>query len=30
MLKTLWLEKEISVWQIVGLHVKNNGVLNIK
>lgn len=30
MLKTLWLEKEISVWQIIGLHVKNNSVLKQK
>lgn len=30
MLKTLWLEKEISIWQIVGLHVKNNSVIKHK
>lgn len=30
MLKTLWLEKEISVWQIICLHVKNNSVLKQK
>lgn len=30
MLKTLWLEKEISVWQIICLHIKNNSVLKQK
>lgn len=30
MLKTLWLEKEISIWQIIGLHVKNNSAVKHK
>lgn len=30
MLKTLWFEKEISVWQIICLLVKNNSVLKQK